>query len=92
MSSDRAGATARSLTIVFQPAWDPAGSGAGHRGLFAAEPRVRTLLKVLVSYPDVRYVLPDRIGLDATASLPLLETVARFLDRQSWLVRHVSID
>jgi len=59
--------------------------------LFAPDPRVKTLLKVLVSYPEVRYVLPDRITLDATASIPLLETVARFLDRQSWLVRRVSI-
>jgi len=59
--------------------------------LFAPDPRVRTLLKVLVSYPEVRYILPDRITLDATASIPLLETVARFLDRQSWLVRRVSI-
>ena len=81
----------RSLTIVFQPEWDPAGSGAAHRGLFATEPRVRTLLKVLVSYPDVRYILPDRISLDASASVPLLETIARFLDRQSWLVSRVSI-
>ena len=82
---------ARSLTIVFPPEWDPAGSGTAHRGLFAAEPRVRTLLKVLVSYPEVRYILPDRITLDAGASVPLLETVARFLDRQSWLIRGVSI-
>lgn len=83
--------TARSLTIIFQPEWDPSGSGVAQRGLFAPDPRVRTLLKVLVSYPEVRYVLPDRITLDATASIPLLETVARFLDRQSWLVRRVSI-
>ena len=84
--------TSRSLTIVFQPEWDPVvGTGAAHRGLFASEQRVRTLLKVLVSYPDVRYILPDRISLDATASVPLLETVARFLNRQSWLVRRVSI-
>ena len=83
--------TARSLKITFQPEWDPAGSGPAHRGLFATDPRVRTLLKVLVSYPEVRYVLPDRISLDPAASGPLLETIARFLDRQSWLVRHVTI-
>jgi len=52
---------------------------------------VRTLLKVLVSYPEVRYVLPDRISLDAAASAPLVESIARFLDRQSWLVRRVEI-
>ncbi|PWU21236.1 MAG: hypothetical protein C5B48_11525 [Candidatus Rokuibacteriota bacterium] len=82
----------RSLKIAFQPEWDPAGTGApAPRGLFAADPRVKTLLKVLVSYPEVRYVLPDRISLDAAATMPLLETIARFLDRQSWLVRHVTI-
>ncbi|HEV8437882.1 MAG TPA: hypothetical protein VGT40_07290 [Methylomirabilota bacterium] len=83
--------TSRSLKISFQPQWDPTGSGPGHRGLFAADQRVRTLLKVLVSYPEVRYVLPDRISLDAAASASLLEAIARFLDRQSWLVRRVSI-
>ena len=81
---------ARSLRIVFQSAWDPGGAPAP-RGLFATDPKVRTLLKVLVSYPEVRYVLPDRISLDAAASAPLLESIARFLDRQSWLVRRVEI-
>jgi len=81
----------RSLKIAFQPEWDPAGGSPRHRGLFATDPRVKTLLKVIVSYPEVRYVLPDRISLDPAASVPMLETVARFLDRQTWLVRHVSI-
>ena len=84
-------AAARRLRIVFQPAWDPAGGVPAHRGLFATDPKVRTLLKVLVSYPEVRYVLPDRISLDAAASAPLVESIARFLDRQSWLVRRVEI-
>ena len=83
--------TTRSLKIAFQPEWDPAGNVPARRGLFATDPRVKTLLKVLVSYSEVRYVLPDRISLDAAASVPLLETIARFLDRQSWLVRHVTI-
>jgi len=82
---------ARSLRIVFQPDWDPVGGGAGRRGLFAVDPKVRTLLKVLVSYPEVRYVLPDRISLDAAAPMPLLETIARFLGRQTWLVCRIDI-
>jgi hypothetical protein len=81
----------RSLRISFQPEWDPMIAGPTRRGLFASDPRVRTLLRVLVSYAEVRYVLPDRISLEPTASMPLLETIARFLDRQAWLVRHVSI-
>lgn len=81
----------RRLRIVFESGWDPAGGTPAHRGLFAADPRVRTLLKVLVSYPEVRHVLPDRISLDATATVPLLESIGRFLDRQSWLVRRVDI-
>jgi hypothetical protein len=81
----------RSLKIVFQSGWDPAGRGPAHRGLFAADPRVKTLVKVVVSYPEVRHVLPDQISLDAAASTPLLEAIARFLDRQSWLVRRVDI-
>jgi hypothetical protein len=82
---------ARSLTLAFEPGWDPADAGPGHRGLFAADPRVRTLLKVLASYPDVRYVLPDRVSMDGAASAPLLESIARFLSRQTWLVRRVDI-
>jgi hypothetical protein len=83
--------TARSLRIVFEPGWDPNAGAASHRGLFATDPRVRTLLRVLVSYPEVRFALPDRISLDAAASAPLLESIARFLSRQTWLVRHVEI-
>jgi hypothetical protein len=52
---------------------------------------VRTLLRVLVSYPEVRYILPDRISLDAAADPRTLETMARFLERQSWLVRRVAV-
>ena len=48
-------------------------------------------MKVLVSYPEVRFALPDRISLDAAASAPLLESIARFLSRQTWLVRRVEI-
>ena len=81
----------RSLRIVFQPAWDPDKGRTSDRGLFATDPRVRTLLKVLVSYPEVLYVLPDRISLDSAASMPLLESIGRFLGRQSWLVRGVEI-
>ena len=83
---------ARSLRIALQPAWKPADGAPARRGLFATDPRVRTLVKVLVSYPEVRYVLPDRVSLDGAASAPLLESIARFLDRQSWLVRRVDIE
>jgi hypothetical protein len=76
---------------VFEPAWDPLGAAPGHRGLFASDPKVRTLLKVLASYPELRFVLPDRVSLDAAASAPLLESIARFLTRQTWLVRRVEI-
>ena len=83
--------TARSLRIVFEAGWDPNAGAPAHRGLFATDPRVRTLLRVLVSYPEVRFALPDRISLDAAASAPLLESIARFLSRQTWLVRRVDI-
>ncbi len=82
---------ARSLDVGFQPDWDPRSAAPGHRGLLAWDPRVRTLLKVLVSYPDVRYVLADRISLDGSADPRLLETIARFLERQRWLVERVKV-
>ena len=88
----RVNGASRQVRIVFQPAWDPMAAAPGHRGLFSADPRVRTLLRVLASYPEVRHVLPDQVSLDSGASPPLIETIARFLDRQSWLVRRVEID
>jgi len=84
-------AATRTLRIVFEAGWDPSTAAPGHRGLFAADPKVRTLLKVLASYPEVRFVLPDRVSLDAGARGPLLESIARFLTRQTWLVRRVDI-
>ena len=77
--------------MKFRPGWDPARDAKGPRGLFRPDPRVRTLLKVLVSYPEVRFVLPDRISLDSATSGTLLEVIARFLDRQAWLVERVDI-
>jgi len=56
----------------------------------APDPRARTLLRVLVSYPEVRYVLPDRIGLEAGTDARLIETLMRFLGRQQWLITHVT--
>jgi len=62
------------------------------QGLLTADPRVRTLRRVLVSYPDVRHILPDRISLEATADPRTLEAVARFLERQQWLVTAVAVE
>jgi len=56
----------------------------------ARDPRVRTLLRVLVSYPEVRYVLPDRVGLEAGADARVIETLLRFLGRQEWLLASVT--
>ena len=81
----------RTLRVGLQGEWDPNSGGLGHQGLLAWDHRVRTLLRVLVSYPEVRYILPDRISLDASADPRTLETIARFLERQSWLVRRVAV-
>jgi hypothetical protein len=69
--------------VQFRDEW------AGGGGLFAPDPRVRTLRRVLVSYPDVRHILPDRISLDPDADDRVLDTIAQFLQRQQWLVRGV---
>jgi hypothetical protein len=70
---------------------EPWGAPDG-RGLLAPDPRVRTLVRVLVSYPDVRHVLPDRVSLDPAADARVLDTVARFLERQQWLVSSVLVE
>jgi hypothetical protein len=69
----------------------PAGEPAATRGLLAPDPRVRTLCRVLISYPEIRHITPDRVSFDATADARTLETVARFLERQQWLVAAVTV-
>lgn len=78
----------RRIRVTLQPGWDVPGG----LGLLDGDPRVRTLCRVLVTYPDVRHVLPDRISFDATADPRLLETVAKFLERQRWLVRTAEVE
>lgn len=78
----------RAIRVTFQASW----TGAPRpRGLLDRDPRVRTLCRVLVSYPEVRHILPDRVSLDGTTAPEVLETVSRFLRRQRWLVQAVEI-
>jgi hypothetical protein len=44
---------------------------------------------VIVTYPDVRHILPDRISLEAATDARTIETVARFLQRQGWLISEI---
>jgi hypothetical protein len=82
---------ARAISVTFEPEWDAEGPGVGRRGFFAADPRVRTLLRVLLSYAEVRHIVPDRISLDAGTGSALLDNIAHFLERQHWLVKRVVI-
>lgn len=80
--------TAREIRVTFHADREsPNGDG-----LHGGDARVRALLKILVAYPGVRHILPDRISLDATAEPGLLERIARLLAGQAWLVRSVEID
>lgn len=71
--------------MVFREPWNRPDS----RGFLDSDPRVRTLRRVIVSYPDVRHILPDRISLESSTDLKTIETVTRFLQRQQWLVSAV---
>jgi hypothetical protein len=62
------------------------------QGLLAQDPRVRTLRKVLVSYPEVRHIRPDRISLEATTDPRTIDTVVKFLERQQWLVASIAVE
>jgi hypothetical protein len=53
---------------------------------------VRTLCRVLVTYPEVRHIATDRISLDSAADARTVETVVRFLERQHWLVESVIVE
>ncbi|HEU5322949.1 MAG TPA: hypothetical protein VFX28_19245 [Methylomirabilota bacterium] len=78
----------RAVRVVLRGEW----AAPDGRGLLAHDPRVRTLRRVLVTYPDVRHIVPDRVSLDATADPRTLDTIARFLERQSWLVKSVVVE
>ena len=78
----------RAIRVFFQKEW----AASERRGLLAPDPRVRTLGRVLVSYPAVRYIVPDRISLEASADERTLETLVRFLERQHWLVTSVMVE
>ena len=78
----------RGIRVFFQGEW----AAPATKGLLASDPRIRTLRRVLVSYPEVRHILPDRISLEGTADARTLESVARFLERQQWLVRSVVVE
>jgi hypothetical protein len=47
---------------------------------------------VLVTYPDVRHILPDRISLEETAEPAVVDTLKHFLERQQWLVKTVVVE
>lgn len=79
---------ARAIRVTFQDDWGL----PHHRGLLDLDPRVRTLCRVLVSYPEVRHILPDRVSVDALAPVETIESMSRFLSRQQWLVRTVEIE
>ena len=78
----------RTIRVRFQKDW----LARERRGLLATDPRVRTLCKVLVTYPDVRHIVPDRISLEGNADPRTIETVVRFLERQHWLVKAVEVE
>lgn len=77
----------RTIEVRFRKAW----AAQEDRGLLAPDPRVRTLCRVLVTYPEVRHIVPDRISLEGTADPRTVDTVARFLERQHWLVDSVVV-
>ena len=78
----------RSIQIHFHDAWE----GPHGKGLLAPDPRVKTLRKVLVSYPEVRHILPDRISLESATDGRVMETVVGVLQRQHWLVKSVAVE
>jgi hypothetical protein len=62
------------------------------QGLLSSDQRVRTLRKVLVTYPDVRHILPDRVSLEDTTDTAVVDTLKHFLERQQWLLKAVVIE
>lgn len=77
----------RTIRVVFQDRWTPPRA----KGLLDLDPKVRTLLKVILSYSEVRHVLPGEVSLDAGVEPTQLEMLGKFIRRQEWLVKRVEI-
>ena len=75
----------RELRIVLKNEWKT-------QGLLSSDQRARTLRKVLVTYPDVRHILPDRVRLERGADAGVVETLRHFLERQQWLLTTVVVE
>ena len=82
---------ANTTTLTREPTPQPWRPPDG-RGLLDSDPRVRTLRKILVTYPDIRHILPDRISLGPDTDARVLDTVTLFLRRQHWLVSGVTVE
>jgi hypothetical protein len=78
----------RGIRVLLRGEW----SGPAGRGLLSSDQRVRTLRKVLVTYPDVRHILPDRVSLEEATEPAVVETLKHFLERQHWLLKTVVIE
>jgi hypothetical protein len=78
----------RVVRVFFRDEW----TAPGGRGLFSADARVRTLRKVLVTYPEVRHIVADGVSFEPTADKRVLDNVVHFLQRQHWLVKSVVIE
>lgn len=62
------------------------------QGLLSSDQRARTLRKVLVTYPDVRHILPDRVSLESGTDAAVVDTLRHFLERQHWLLQSVVVE
>jgi hypothetical protein len=80
--------TPRAIRVRFDKSW----ASRERHGLLSADPRVRTLCRVLVTYPEVRHIVTDRIRLDGATEPRTIETIVRFLERQHWLVESVTLE
>lgn len=78
----------RTIRVRFRKEW----TAHERRGLLAPDPRVRTLCRVLVTYPDVRHIVTDRISLQGDVDPRTVDTVTRFLERQHWLVDSLVVE
>jgi len=47
---------------------------------------------VLVTYPHVRHIQPCVISVESGADSKVIESMVRFLERQSWLVKSVIVE
>lgn len=77
----------REIKIQFNTDWE----NKHKKGLLVNDQKTKTVIKVIISYPEIRHIVPSAIRFDSNVSEKTIETIANFLERQKWMIEKALI-